>query len=273
MTKQEEAFANAELIDPSQHQREAELPATVETHDGLTAVEQSRAVAEIQASMVIAKKFPRNEDQAYTKIIRACARLELAKQAKYSYPRGGKQVEGPSIRLAEVLARCWGNMDYGIVETARRIGESDLLAFAWDKESNTKVVRQFTTRHIREKRSGNEDLRGERDIYELTANQGQRRVRACILELIPGDFVDAALAQCEKTLKGGYGKTLEDLRRELLVLFSKFGINQEMIETRIQHKYEALTYQEYEQLISIYNGIKDGHADRAEFFDLSGKPT
>jgi len=33
-----------------------------------------------------------------------------AEVASYEYPRGNEKVSGPSIRLAEVLAQCWGNM-------------------------------------------------------------------------------------------------------------------------------------------------------------------
>ena len=39
----------------------------------------------------------------------------------------------------------------------------------------------------------------DRDIYELEANMSARRIRACILQMIPGDVTDAAVAACRKT--------------------------------------------------------------------------
>ena len=54
--------------------------------------------------MVIAKKFPRNETLAISRIMQACERLSLAESSLYAYPRGGTTVSGPSIRLAEALA-------------------------------------------------------------------------------------------------------------------------------------------------------------------------
>ena len=163
------------------------------------AVEQSRAVAEAQAAMLVAQARKRDELMAYDKIMSACQRASLAESAMYAYKRGGILVEGPSIRLAEVLARSWGNITYGLRELSRNGGESEVEAFAWDLETNTRVTRQFVVRHIRDKKGGGVALTEERDIYELAANMGQRRVRACLLELIPADIVDSQRQTCGST--------------------------------------------------------------------------
>ena len=62
----------------------------------------------------------------------ACQRSGLAQSAVYSYARGGTSVTGPSIRLAEMLAQNWGNIQYGIRELSSENGESTVEAFAWD---------------------------------------------------------------------------------------------------------------------------------------------
>lgn len=240
---------------------------------GALAVDQARAVAEVQAAMVIARMNPRNEIQAYNQIIRACKRKSLAESAKYAYKRGGTLVTGPSIRLAEVLARSWGNMTYGLRELSRGNGSSIMQAFAWDLETNTRVTREFEVRHIREKQGGNVTLTSERDIYELSANMGQRRVRACILEIIPGDIVEAAEAQCDKTLREGDGTPFEDRLRNMVVAFSEFGVTGEMIEKRIGHKLDAMVPAELVQLTQIYRSLRDGMANREEFFDLAAAAT
>ena len=76
-------------------------------------VDQSRAIAQVQGQIVMAKKFPRDEVEVYNKVNVACSRKRLAENAIYSYPKGGTQVEGPSIRMAEMLAHNYGNMEYG----------------------------------------------------------------------------------------------------------------------------------------------------------------
>ena len=85
-------------------------------NQGTVAIEASRAVAEAQGKLVIAKRFPRDEVEAYNKAMQVCKLPTMAEKAFYSFPRGGQTVEGPTIRFAEELARCWGNIDYGIKE-------------------------------------------------------------------------------------------------------------------------------------------------------------
>ena len=80
----------------------------------------TRQSAEIQSAMVIAKKFPRNETVAISRIMQACERLSLAESALYAYPRGGTTVSGPSIRLAEALAKNWSNIDFGVIELEQK---------------------------------------------------------------------------------------------------------------------------------------------------------
>lgn len=153
----------------------------VMTRSSQTEMMISRQAQEVQAAMVIAKKFPRDEYEATEKIKRTCQRSTLAEQAIYSYPRGGQNVSGPSIRLAEALAQNWGNIDYGIIELEQKDGKSEMMAYAWDLESNTRVTKIFGVEHKRDTKKGSYVLTDSRDIYEATANFGARRMRACIL--------------------------------------------------------------------------------------------
>src|SRR5574340_188946 len=160
-----------------------------------------REVAEVQGAIVLAKKFPRNQIEAMDRILNACQRPSLAEGALYSYARGGTDITGPSIRLAEVAAQQWGNMQFGIRELDQRAGESTVEAFAWDLETNTRQTKTFQVKHYRHTKKGGYNLSDPRDIYELVANQGARRLRACILGIIPGDIVEMAVDECEKTMK------------------------------------------------------------------------
>ena len=103
-----------------------------EARSGSNQMMISRQAQEVQAAMVIAKKFPRDEYESTEKIRRTCQRSTLAEQAIYSYPRGGQNVAGPSVRLAEALAQCWGNIDYGIIELEQKVGVSEMMAYAWE---------------------------------------------------------------------------------------------------------------------------------------------
>ena len=142
----------------------------------------SRQAQEVQGAMVIAKRFPRDEVESFNRIMQSCKRKSLAESAMYEYPRGGTKVSGPSIRLAEAMAQNWGNIDFGITELEQKNGESQVMAYAWDLETNTRQVKIFSVPHVRGTKKGNVPLTDPRDVYEMVANQGARRLRSCILD-------------------------------------------------------------------------------------------
>lgn len=230
----------------------------------------SRQAQEVQAAMVIAKKFPRDEVQSFNRIMKACQRKTLAEQAVYEYPRGGTKVTGPSIRLAEAMAQNWGNLDYGIIELEQKSGESQVMAYAWDLETNTRQTKIFSVPHIRSTKKGNVALTDPRDIYELVANQGARRVRACILGVIPGDVIDSALAQCNKTLLNDSGNIpLVDLIRQVAATFQdEYGVTVQMLEKFIGCKCESFSMNDLIRLKRVYKSLKDGMAKREDYFDM-----
>ena len=239
---------------------------TVVAPSAMATSDQARSIAEVQGAMVIARANPRDEMNAYTKIMKACKRKSFAEQALFAYRRGGTLVEGETIRLAEVAARCWTNMTYGFREINRTADGSEVEAFAWDLETNTKAVRQFQVRHWRDTKTGGKEVTQERDKYELIAGMAQRRVRSCIFELIPGDIVEAARIQCNKTLTEGDGRTIEDRVRDMIEAFVEHGVNQEMIEDFLSHKIDGIVVQELVRLQKIYTSIRDGIAPASEFF-------
>lgn len=229
----------------------------------------SRQAQEVQAAMVIAKKFPRDESVAWSRVMTACQRKSLAEQAMYEYPRGGTKVTGPSIRLAEAMAQAWGNLDFGIMELEQKNGESQVMAYAWDLETNTRQTKIFSVPHIRGTKKGNIPLTDPRDIYEMVANQGARRLRACILGVIPGDVIDAAVDACKKTLAGGNKEPLIDrVRKGAKVFEEKFSVTIPMLEKYIGCKLEAFSENDLIHLNNVYRSLNDGMAKREDYFDL-----
>lgn len=229
----------------------------------------SRQAQEVQAAMTIAKKFPRNEFESFNRIMKACQRKGLAERSMYEYPRGDTRVTGPSIRLAETIAQNWGNMDFGIVELEQNSGESKVMAYAWDLETNTRQTKIFSVPHIRVAKKGNYALTDPRDIYERVANDGARRLRACILGVIPGDVIEAAISQCEKTLGGDNKEPLEDTVRAVAATFEKeYGVTVPMLEKFIGCRIESFTMQNLIRLKKVYVSLKDGMAKREDYFEM-----
>lgn len=239
-------------------------------HNATTAVAMSREMAEALASVQMAKAFPRDTLAARDRILNSCTRQKLAETACYTYNRGGADVTGPSIRLAEMLAQNWGNISFGIRELEQRNGESTCEAYAWDMETNARQVKVFHVPHIRHTRQGDKVLTDPRDIYELIANNGARRLRACILGIIPGDIVDEAVAACDATMAIKFEVTPERLK-SMLAKFDEIGVTKEQIEARLQCHLEAVKPAQLANLGKIYNSVHDGMSKAEDWFPQDKK--
>lgn len=237
----------------------------------LTQVEQSRAAQEVQAAMIVAQKFPRNQRAAYEQIMTSCSRLGLAESAIYSYPRGGQLVKGPTIHLAKAIAKAWGNLDFGIREISNNDGESVIESYCWDLQSNVRETRIFTVKHVRHTKKGAVTLTDPRDIYEMTANYGARRLRACIFGIVPTDIVDKAVEKCYATSQSkGSDVPLVDRVREMVTYFKSKGIDEKLLEKRLGHSLSSIDEKELLDLRLIANSLKGGDAKREDYFDLGG---
>ena len=227
---------------------------------------EKREATEVQAMVLMAKSYPRNQMQAMDRILNACTRPTLASSALYAYSRGGAQITGASIRLAETIAQQWGNIDYGIRELKQENGESTVEAYAWDLETNVRQTKVFQVQHMRHTRGGGYQLTDPRDIYELVANNGARRLRACLLGVIPSDVIEAAVEQCHVTQAAAVDLTDEKIKQTVSA-FEAIGVTPEMLAKRMQRKIEAMQPAQYLQLRQIYMSIKDGMSTIHDWFD------
>jgi len=230
-------------------------------------VESQRATAAIQGAMAIAKRFPRDTDSAMERILNSCRRTSFAQTALYSYTRGGQDVTGPSIRLAETLAINWGNLEYGIKELENKGGMSTMEAACLDLESNTRIFKVFQVKHERHTKKGTTRLEDSRDIYELLANNGSRRLRACILAMIPSDVVELAVDTCEDTLKRKEDIS-PDTIRQIISKFVAIGVTKPQLEQRIGCKMENISPEQVITLRKIYNSLKDRISCANDWFKI-----
>lgn len=232
---------------------------------------EQRAIAEVQAAVMMAKRFPRDPVAAMDKIMNAFARPTLAAVSQYQYAKGGSDVSGPSIRAAEAIAQQWGNIDFGFRELSRGVGAdgrafSEVEAYAWDMETMTRKPLQFIVPHWRDTRNGGYALKEEREIYELVANMAQRRVRACLLSIIPGDVTEAAMKQADVTLKTTADCSAEAMAN-MIEAFAAFGVTKDQIEARIQRRVDAIQPAQVVSLKKIYVSLRDGMSTAAEWFE------
>lgn len=239
---------------------------------GTVTIEEARAVAEVKAKLFAAKTYPRDKAAAFQSIMDACRRPALAGVSMYAYPKGGGKVRGPSIRLAEVLAAAWGNVSYGLRELSRKPGVSEMQAYCWDMQTNTESLQNFTVKHEIDLTGGlKKILKDEREIYELTANAGARRMRARILAIIPPDVIEAAIEECRKTMAGDNKTPLIDRVRKMVGAFADLGVSLALIEKQTGKKLEDLLPDDLADLQEIYRSIKDEMTSASQWFDTKAE--
>lgn len=230
-----------------------------------TAIEQARAVAEVQAAVIVAQQCPRDMLRAEAEMRDVCGRLTMAERAFYRVPNRGT---GPSVHLMRELARIWGNLDYGVRELRRDDdkGESEMQAWAWDQQTNTRSSRSFIVPHARMKGKDRQKLSDLGDVYLNNQNVGARAVRECINTVLPTWFTEASQEICRRTLEDGEGEPLTDRVENMIRIFGNIGVTVKQLEARIGSKRGRWTAGDVAEMGIVYKSIKQEGLNVADEF-------
>jgi len=234
---------------------------------------QMRAQKEIEGAIIVAKQFPRIEQDTYTRILAACGRKGFADAAYYRFPRGGSQVIGASVNMARELARLWGNIRYGVDIVLEDDDMRRIRAWAWDAETNTYVSEEDNFAKLIYRKNKGWVVPDERDLRELTNRRGAICTRNCLLRLIPRDFVDDALEKCFETIKEsvGTGKGRDEMLKKLVASFADYGVTGKDIAEKYEvDKVNELAVEDIADLRGIYKSMRDGISKKAEHFIKRG---
>lgn len=259
---------NLPAVQDQQHQpapfQRTGLPGHSINH-GAVAIESERAIAEAQGKLTLAKKFPRSMTAAMSDFMDACNNQEFAKTAFYTVKNRGS---GPSIRMAEEAARCYGNFVYGHRELSRSEGKSEIEVYAWDMEKNNESKRQITVMHILDTADGPRKLTQQADIDNKIANVASKQMRGRILALMPKHMMAAGIAAAKLALAGGGEKPISERILAMSKAFGKFGVTSTHLTTYLGHSIDDTTLDELADLMGIFNAIKEG-AKASEYFKLT----
>ena len=234
-----------------------------------------RAKQEIQSAIAIAKRFPRDELAAEVRVGKACENPDFAKEALYKFPRGNKDVDGPSVHMAREAARVWGNIRYGHRVVAQTDDWVHIMAYAYDAESNaySEAEDEFSKLVQRKNRQTNvtEWVKpDERDLRELVNRRAAILKRNCILELLPPHIIKAALKKVKETQRAAAAGDLKHNRkatiRFVVQQFDKLGVTTEMLTRYLGHDLKLINDEELTDLRGIGQSIADGNSKREEYF-------
>jgi hypothetical protein len=246
-----------------------------------TASAVAREEAELKAAIVLARQCPRHELAAYQRIKSAMSRPTMAADARYSFPRGGQQVIGPSVYLAREAARHWGNLRYGTRIVSMDAEYIHVKGYCHDIETNSynESEDKFPAKVQRKNHALKQTewvTPDERDLRELINKRAAICMRNAILQCLPSDVIEDAMEAAEQTLVDAEAERLKDdpeaVIRKMVEAFKPMGITIEMLEGLVGHALQLCTAKEIADFKAIYKSIIDGQSKREDYFVVGDQP-
>lgn len=242
-----------------------------------------RAVHEVQGAIIVARRFPRNEDQAYQSLMKSCQRSSFAEKVEYSYPRGKKKneqtgqwedniISGPSVYLSREMIRLWGNAQVG-TEIIRDDEDSrHIRSFCWDVETNFRKFAESTFRKLVQRKNSVTKLTewvrpDERDLRELSNKQSAITERNSTLQVLPFDYVEDARAAARETLTKGAAQDPEGTRKRLLTAFGGMNVTADQLEEYLGHPVAQCSPTTLVELRKLYTALNEGQTTWSEVME------
>lgn len=226
---------------------------------------QQQSKGEIAALIEIAHRYPRNEERAINKAAAmACESEEVAQGCFYSVPRAGKRVNGPSVRLAEILASQWGNLHVGVRVLDEGEREVMVEGVCIDLESNVRVVIPKRRRIVNK-----EGERYSEDMIQNTINAASSiAFRDAVFRVIPRMYVNK-INEMARTVALGGAKSMKERRHNAVKYWENLGVDKKKLLTHLGYKdVDSITVDDLDYLLGLAAGIKNRDYDVDEAFRM-----
>ncbi|WP_333615645.1 hypothetical protein [Bacteroides pyogenes] len=235
--------------------------------DMLAAINKS----EIDTQIATAKQYPRNLARVLNNIeTLATMDEETAASCFYVLRRQGKVLEGPSVRMAEIIASSWGNLR----AQARIIGNDGKMITAQgvchDLESNyatsVEVKRRITDKYGKTY---------SEDMQVVTGNAACAiAMRNAVMKVVPSALIKKVITKAKK-VSLGQSMTLESSRQNMMQYFAKIGVDEQHILDYLSvEKLDEINTDMVVELRGLATAIKEGTTTVKEtFFPKNATPT
>lgn len=245
---------------------ETEQTSVSELLTGSTALEAvDRAQIDIQVAT--AKEYPRSVDKSLKQALTlATLDEETAASMFYALPRGGKTIEGPSARLAEIMAYSWGNLRADADIVAEDKTHVTAMGTCFDLEKNV-AVRVRVKRRITDKygKRYNEDMIGVTSNATISI-----ALRNAVFKVIPAALVQRVYRKARLASIGEAG-TMEQKRQNAVAWFGKLGVQpEEVFETLGVQGLADIGEDELITLRGLRTALQDGETTVQDAFNRDG---
>jgi hypothetical protein len=228
--------------------------------------------AEHDSMLAVSVQRPRNPQKV---LDAALVELETApayaSENYYSIPykdrSGGQEktvmVEGPSIHLARIVARHWGNCAAKCVITGEDENRVHLSGVFVDLQANVRFERPFTVTKYRYDSNTRKTIALRDDRLMMAVQSGASKAeRNAILSGVPRWLVKAVMDRAKKIAANDVQQRIG----EVLQAFAQLGVTREMLEKRFDTPLERFDDDQRAAMKGLYNALRDREVSLAEAF-------
>ncbi|MNQ77804.1 hypothetical protein D3C85_926930 [compost metagenome] len=204
--------------------------------------------------MRAAAERPRDIEDAFAAILAAVQDVTLCQAGTFVYrDNDGELVVAPGIRLVEAMFRAWGNVSAGVEVIQATTTYSDVRSFAVDLETLHSEERVVQVRHVNDRGFA---LVDQRDVHEVVIGTGAKNKRACMLAILPGEFVRQTLSWVNDTLEGEW--ELTDAAIDAVVQrLAKHLVGLQHVEEFLGHSIDSMQASDLVKLLRIANSLDE----------------
>jgi len=234
--------------------------------------------ADIDIQVKTAKSYPMHStpEQITNVLMRvemfATADTETAESCFYRLERQGKDgptiIEGPSIRLAEIIASSWGNLRIAAMLIADDGKFITVQGACHDLETNVSQVVP-----VQRKVTTSKGYRFSDDMVNVTTNAASAIARRnAILAVVPPAIFKPVYKRIKEKAIGQVANNLEQRRANMLKTYALVGVTKEMLCKHINvETVEDMTAEHVVNLLSLWNSLRDGQTTIEETFTIPAK--
>ena len=224
--------------------------------------------SEIDIQIATAKQYPRDIDKSVERIVKyATVDEETAEECFYSLRRKNKNgadeiIEGPSVRLAEIVAASWGNLRVASQIIANDGRTITARGVCHDLETNVAVSSEVQSRICTK-----EGKTYSEDMQIVTGNAaGAKAFRNAVFKVVPKATISRALKEIKEAAKGDATK-LEETKQKMVRYFATIGVTEPMLLAYLEvESLDDITGDMVVELRGAKNAIKEGTATAKELF-------
>lgn len=221
--------------------------------------------AEVDVQIATAHKYPRNVAQCLQSIeFLACNDPETAASCMYHLKRGDGDIEGLSVRMAEIIASQWRNL-----RVAARVVSNDgrfvtVEAVAHDLETNVAVCTQTQRRITKSNGQTYSD-----DMQMVTTNAALAIARRnAVLQVVPKAVTAPIIARVKAAISGkAKAEHSPEVVAKMVAYLGEQGVSvAQMLAYLERPSLDAVTADDVLTLRAVANAVKEGSTSWEEEF-------